>query len=214
MSLVLVGRPALHTYCPVIIVAMPDVYHLLQETGALLEGHFRLSSGLHSPQYVQCARLLQFPTVAGQVGAALAARLESLGIRPQVVVAPAIGGILIAYEVARALGVRCLFTEREQGVMTLRRGFALDVGEDACVVEDVVTTGGSTRETMAVVTQFGAQVLAVGAIIDRSGGQCDFGLPFAALITLTIPTYAPQDCPLCRTGIPLVKPGSRTFISG
>jgi orotate phosphoribosyltransferase len=195
-------------------MATPDVYRLLQETGALLEGHFLLSSGLHSPQYVQCARLLQFPTVAGQVGAALGARLEALGVRPQVIVAPAIGGIIIAHEVARAMDVRCVFTEREQGVMTLRRGFTLDTGERACVVEDVVTTGGSTRETMAVVTRCGAQVLAVGAIIDRSGGQSDFGLPFAALIKLTIPTYAPPDCPLCQADVPLVKPGSRTFISG
>jgi len=195
-------------------MATLDVYRLLQETGALLEGHFLLSSGLHSPQYVQCARLLQFPTVAGQVGAALGSRLEALGARPQVIVAPAIGGILIAHEVARALGVRCVFTEREQGVMTLRRGFTLDAGERACVVEDVVTTGGSTRETMDVVTRCGAQVLAVGAIIDRRGGPSDFGRPFAALIKLTIPTYAPPDCPLCRADVPLVKPGSRTFISG
>ncbi|MGQ9897867.1 MAG: orotate phosphoribosyltransferase [Acidobacteriota bacterium] len=195
-------------------MATLDVYGLLQETGALLEGHFLLSSGLHSSRYVQCARLLQFPAVAGQVGAALAELLATFGSRPQVVVAPAIGGILIAHEVARALGVRCVFTEREQGIMTLRRGFTLDTGESAYVVEDVVTTGGSTRETMTVVTQRGVRVLAVGAIIDRSGGQSDFGLPFAALVKLTIPTYAPDDCLLCREGIPLIKPGSRTFIPG
>jgi|YNPBryunderm2012_1023409.scaffolds.fasta_scaffold00614_9 orotate phosphoribosyltransferase len=195
-------------------MTLPDVHRLLHETGALLEGHFLLSSGLHSPQYVQCARLLQFPPVASQVGAALAERFEALGVRPQVVVAPAIGGILIAHEVARALGVRCVFTEREQGVMTLRRGFVLDRGEPVCVVEDVVTTGGSTRETLAVVAQAGAQAVAVGAIIDRSDGRAEFGLPFAALVKLTIPTYAPQECPLCRAAIPLVKPGSRTFVSG
>lgn len=191
-----------------------DVHHLLQETGALLSGHFLLSSGLHSPQYVQCARLLQFPTVAEQVGRALAARLRQAGAAPDVVVAPAIGGVLIAHEVARALGVRCVFTEREQGVMTLRRGFELAAGETAVVVEDVVTTGGSTRETMAVVAQSGARPAAVGAIIDRSGGRADFGVPFAALTALTIPTYHPDECPLCRAGAPLVKPGSRTFKAG
>ncbi|MCS7081225.1 MAG: orotate phosphoribosyltransferase [Chloracidobacterium sp.] len=190
-----------------------DVYHLLQETGALLSGHFLLSSGLHSPQYVQCARLLQFPTIAGQVGAALAERFGRLGATPEVVVAPALGGIIIAHEVARALGVRCLFAEREQGVMTLRRGFELADGENAVVVEDVVTTGGSTRETMAVVVRAGARVSAVGAIIDRSGGRADFGVPFAALMALTIPTYHPNDCPLCQGDVPLVKPGSRALKS-
>ncbi len=190
-----------------------DAHRLLQETGALLTGHFLLTSGLHSPQYVQCARLLQFPTVAERAGAALAQRLRRIGGAPDVVVAPAIGGIVIAHETARALGARCVFTEREQGAMTLRRGFALAEGEVAVVVEDVVTTGGSTRETMAVATQLGAQVAAVGAIIDRSGGQAEFGAPFAALLALTIPTYHPDDCPLCRAGVPLVKPGSRAFKS-
>lgn len=184
---------------------------LLQETGALLTGHFLLSSGLHSPNYVQCARLLQFPTVAEPVGQALGARLQAVGGEPDVIVAPAIGGIVIAHEVARALGVRCVFVEREQGVMTLRRGFTLAEGERAFVVEDVVTTGGSTRETMAVVSQAGARTLAVGAIIDRSGGQSGFELPFASLIALSVPTYHATDCPLCQAGLPLIKPGSRTF---
>ncbi|OYT71840.1 MAG: orotate phosphoribosyltransferase [Chloracidobacterium sp. CP2_5A] len=190
-----------------------DAHRLLRETGALLSGHFLLSSGLHSPQYVQCARLLQFPTVAEQVGAALAQALRRIGAAPDVVVAPAIGGILIGHEVARELGTRCVFTEREQGAMALRRGFALAEGESAVVVEDVVTTGGSTRETLAVVAEFGARAAAVGAILDRSGGQADLGIPFAALMALTIPTYHPKDCPLCRAGDPLVKPGSRVFKS-
>ncbi len=190
-----------------------DVSRLLQETGALLSGHFLLSSGLHSPQYVQCARLLQFPSAAERVGSALAAQLRRLGALPQVVVAPAIGGILVAHEVARALGVRCIFTEREQGEMTLRRGFEITPRENVVVVEDVITTGGSTRETMGVVAQYGAQVVAVGALIDRSGGRADLGVRFAALMALTIPTYHPADCLLCRAGVPLVKPGSRTFKS-
>lgn len=190
-----------------------DVQTLLTETGALLTGHFLLSSGLHSPNYVQCARLLQFPSVAEQIGKALAEKLLAVAPAPDFVAAPAIGGIVIAHEVARALGVRCIFTEREQGEMTLRRGFAVDPGERAFVVEDVVTTGGSTRETMTALEKAGAVVIGVGSIIDRSSAPVDLGVPREALIELAIPTHTPADCPLCLTGLPAVKPGSRTSMN-
>ncbi len=186
-----------------------DVQTLLTETGALLTGHFLLSSGLHSPNYVQCARLLQFPSVAEQIGKALAEKLLAVAPAPDFVAAPAIGGIVIAHEVARALGVRCIFTEREKGDMTLRRGFAVDSGETAFVVEDVVTTGGSTRETMTALERAGATVIGVGSIIDRSTTPVDLGVPRESLIRLAIPTHPPEACPLCLTGQPAVKPGSR-----
>ncbi len=187
------------------------VAHLLTETGALLTGHFLLSSGLHSPNYVQCARLLQFPTIAEQIGRELAETIRAgLGAPPDLVAAPAIGGIIIAHEVARAFGVRCIFTERENGVMRLRRGFHVDAGERVVVVEDVVTTGGSTRETMTALEEAGAAIVAVGSIIDRSATPVELGVPRSALIKLEIPTYGPDACPLCETGLPAVKPGSRT----
>ena len=174
---------------------------------ALLEGHFILSSGLHSDRYVQCALVLQHPKVAEQLGAELAAKLRHVGA--YLVAAPAIGGILVAHEVARALGVRALFTERQDGAMTLRRGFSLAAGEPVLVVEDVITTGLSTRETIQCIEQAGGKVVGAGALIDRSGGKVDLGLPRAALATLTIQNYNPADCPLCKAGSPAVKPGSR-----
>lgn len=187
-----------------------DFEHLLTETGALLSGHFRLSSGLHSGNYVQCARLLQFPNIATQIGQELADKLKNhLTEPPDFVAAPAIGGILIAHEVARAFGVRCLFTEREGTEMKLRRGFLVETGERAIVIEDVVTTGGSTRETMTALEKEGAQILAVGSIIDRSSEPVDLGIPRESLIRLQIPSYKPEACPLCQAGMAVVKPGSR-----
>lgn len=187
-----------------------DFEHLLTETGALLSGHFRLSSGLHSGNYVQCARLLQFPNIATQIGQELADKLKNhLTEPPDFVAAPAIGGILIAHEVARAFGVRCLFTEREGTEMKLRRGFLVETGERAIVIEDVVTTGGSTRETMTALEKEGAQILAVGSIIDRSSEPVDLGIPRESLIRLQIPSYNPEACPLCQAGMAVVKPGSR-----
>ena len=180
---------------------------IFQETGALLEGHFQLTSGLHSPRYLQCALVLQHPVHAEWVGRAMASRFS--GQRIDLVAAPAIGGIIVAHEVARALGVRALFTEREAGVMTLRRGFRINPGERVVVVEDVVTTGGSTRETMDAVTRAGGLVVGAGSVVDRSGGAAEVGVPRAALLTLDVPTYQPADCPLCRGGSPAVKPGSR-----
>jgi orotate phosphoribosyltransferase len=179
-----------------------------RRAGALLEGHFRLTSGLHSPGYLQCALVLQHPREAEALGAAIADRVRDLGI--QTVLSPALGGIVIGQEVGRALGVRAIFAERQDGRLTLRRGFTLDRGEKVLVVEDVVTTGGSTRETIDVAREAGAVVVGAGAIIDRSGGQQKIDVPFHVLAEVSLPTYDPATCPLCLAGQPVVKPGSRT----
>jgi orotate phosphoribosyltransferase len=181
---------------------------LFRRAGALLEGHFRLSSGLHSTAYMQSALVLQNPAHAATLGLALATRVKHL--RPSVVLSPALGGIIIGHEVARALGARALFAERSGGAtLSLRRGFSLTPGERVLVVEDVFTTGKSTRETMEVAREAGAAVVGAAAIIDRSGGAIDFGVPSHAVAQLSLPTYDPDQCPLCKKGIPLVKPGSR-----
>ncbi len=188
------------------------ILELFHRTGGYLRGHFRLTSGLHSPEYLQCAVVLQYPEHAAHLGAALAEALRSLiaSLPVQVVGSPALGGIIIGHEVARALGARCVFTERDaSGAMTLRRGFQVQPGEVAVVVEDVVTTGGSTREVIEVLRAAGADVIAAGSIIDRSGGQAEVGVPRVSLATLNVITYPPEDCPLCREGLPLTKPGSR-----
>ncbi len=183
---------------------------LFEERGALLQGHFLLSSGLHSPRYLQCARVLMDPGLASRLGAELAARLQPhLGGRPAAVVAPALGGVLVAPEVARALGCLSLFTERQEGRMTLRRGFSLDPGDRVAVVEDVITTGGSTREVMDAVVARGARVLAVGSLVDRSGGKVELSVPRESLLVLEVPTYAAEACPLCAAGSTAEKPGSR-----
>jgi orotate phosphoribosyltransferase len=187
-----------------------ELLKIFRDAGALLEGHFRLSSGLHSTGYLQCALVLQHPLHAELLGRALAARLA--GLRPQVVLSPALGGIVIGYEVARALGVRALFAERSappNAELTLRRGFSLGNGERVAVIEDVLTTGGSTRETVAVARAAGAEVVGAGAIVDRSGAAADLGVPFHALLEISLPTYGPDACPLCAKGLPVVKPGSR-----
>src|SRR5687767_46287 len=165
---------------------------LYEKTGALLRGHFRLTSGLHSDVYLQSALLLQFPEHAAALGSALAAPFRADGV--QTVLAPAIGGILVAHEVARALGVRALFTEREGGVMRLRRGFALAAGERCLVVEDVITTGGSTREVVACVEEHGGAVVGVGSLIDRSGGTAAFTVKRTALATVSATTWPPEAC--------------------
>ena len=185
-----------------------DVLSLFRSSGALLEGHFKLSSGLHSPGYLQCAVVLQHPRHAETLGRALADLLRDLG--GNVVLSPALGGLIIGHEVARALGVRAIFAERQDGVLTLRRGFSLSPADRVLVIEDVVTTGGSTRETMNVATAAGATVVGAGAIIDRSGGAPSLAAPFRALVTLTLATYQPDACPLCAAGTPITKPGSRT----
>jgi orotate phosphoribosyltransferase len=181
---------------------------LFRTAGALHEGHFKLSSGLHSSGYLQCALVLQHPKPAESLGRALAEKLGGLGAT--VVLSPALGGLIIGHEVARALGVRAIFAERADGVLTLRRGFTLAPNDRVVVIEDVVTTGGSTRETMAVATAAGATVVGAGAVIDRSGGAPGLDVPFEALATLELPTYQPDSCPLCKAGTPVTKPGSRS----
>jgi orotate phosphoribosyltransferase len=178
-----------------------------RRVGALLEGHFRLTSGLHSPGYLQCALVLQHPAEAEACGAAIADGVRALGA--DVVLSPALGGIVIGQEVARALGVRAIFAERQDGKLTLRRGFSLSPGEKVLVVEDVVTTGGSTQETIDVARAAGARVVGAAAIIDRSGGQQRIDVPFHSLATVGLPTYEEGTCPLCAEGQPVVKPGSR-----
>ncbi|MEN3331257.1 MAG: orotate phosphoribosyltransferase [Blastocatellia bacterium] len=180
---------------------------MFQETGALLEGHFQLTSGMHSPRYLQCALVLQYPERAAWIGRQLAAHFRDKAI--SAVVAPAIGGIIVAHEAARGLGVRALFSERENGVMTLRRGFRLEAGERVLVVEDVVTTGGSTRETIDAVTRAGGLVIGAGSVVDRSAGAVDIGVRRVALLTLDVPAYDPAACPLCEQGSVAIKPGSR-----
>jgi orotate phosphoribosyltransferase len=180
---------------------------IFQRTGALLEGHFLLTSGLHSPRYLQCALVLQHPEHAEWIGRHLAEPFKDEKV--SAVVAPAIGGIIVAHETARGLGVRALFTERENYRMTLRRGFKLVEGERVVVVEDVVTTGGSTKETIEAVKAAGGQVVGAGSVVDRSGGSADVGARRVALLTLEVPTYEADNCPLCKQGTAAVKPGSR-----
>jgi orotate phosphoribosyltransferase len=185
-----------------------ELQQLLESVGAVRRGHFVLSSGLHSDTYVQCALVLQYPWHAEQLGRALAAGLHSL--EPEVVVAPALGGIILGHEVARALGVRSLFAERDAtGVLALRRGFQLRPGERVLVVEDVWTTGRSTHEVIATVTAAGAKLVGVAALVDRSGGQIAWPVRAQALLQLPLGTYAAEVCPLCQQGLEAVRPGSR-----
>ena len=184
-----------------------EVVERFRRTGALLEGHFVLTSGLHSTQYLQCALVLQYPAEAEAFGRAIAERFGAGEV--ETVAAPAIGGIVIGWEVARALGVRSMWTERENGRMTLRRGFAVRDGERVVVVEDVITTGGSTRETVEAMREAGANVIGAASVIDRSGGRAEVGVPRVALATLDVPAVSPDACPLCAEGVPFVKPGSR-----
>ena len=183
------------------------VLERFKATGALLEGHFILTSGLHSEKYLQCALVLQYPEQAEEFGRAIADQFRDQKIA--LVASPAIGGIVIGHEVARALGARFLWTERHNGVMTLRRGFSVQRGERTLVVEDVVTTGGSTRETVDVLRGFGADVVAAASIVDRSAGGADVGVPRVSLMSLDVPAVDPNECELCRSGVPAIKPGSR-----
>ena len=184
-----------------------QVIDQFRKTGALLEGHFQLSSGLHSTVYLQCALVLQFPERAEEFGRAIAEKFEGQGI--QLVASPAIGGIVIGHEVARALGARFVWTERDAGQMTLRRGFTVAPGEKTLVVEDVITTGGSTRETIEALKRAGAEVIAAASIIDRSAGSAAVGVPLAALASLKVLAVEPAVCDACKLGEPIVKPGSR-----
>jgi orotate phosphoribosyltransferase len=188
-----------------------EVIERFRRTGALLEGHFILSSGLHSANYLQCALLLQHPAEAVRFGQALAEQFQAQRI--ETVAAPAIGGIVIGYEVARQLGSRFIWTERESGRMTLRRGFAIRPGESVLVVEDVITTGGSTRETIETLRNAGARVVSAASIIDRSSGRADVGVPRIALATLDVPSVAPSACEACARGEQAIKPGSRKAVT-
>ena len=180
---------------------------IFTKSNALLSGHFRLTSGRHSNQYMQCAQVLQYPEYASQLCQDLAEKFA--GTQIDLVVGPAMGGIIVAYEVGRALGVKALFTEREQGAMVLRRGFTIEPGQKVLVAEDVVTTGGSVREVIDVVRAQGGEVVGVALLVDRSNGNVDFGVKTEAVLSMEIKSYDPEDCPLCRQGLPVVKPGSR-----
>lgn len=184
------------------------ILEIFSATEVLLEGHFLLTSGRHSARYLQCARVFQYPEQAAKLSAGLAAHFR--GQRIDVCLGPALGGVILAYETARHLGCRAMFTEREQdGKMALRRGFRLKPGERVLVLEDVVTTGGSVREVLALAGALGGELSGVGAVVDRSGGTVDFGVPFVPLLRLEVETFSAADCPLCRTGSIPVKPGSR-----
>ena len=187
-----------------------DWIERLRSRGALLEGHFRLSSGLHSPHYVQCALLLPHPDEAAAAGTEIAARLgERVSPPPDAVVSPAIGGIVLGHEVARAWGARAVWAERAEGRLAFRRGFALVPGERVVAVEDVVTTAGSLRELVALCRAAGAEVVGAGALVDRSGGGVEWEIPWAALVRLEVEQHAAESCPQCALGLPAIKPGSR-----
>ena len=184
-----------------------EILQIFKDAGALLEGHFLLSSGLHSQQYLQCARVLENPQVAQKLCQELAKQYQQQAIN--VVIGPALGGITLAYELARALGVRALFAERVERKMCLRRGFKISEQDKVLVAEDVITTGGSVKEVIALVKEQGAKVAAACALADRSQGGVDFGVEYASLLKLAIKNFSAQQCPLCQQGLPLVKPGSK-----
>jgi len=193
-----------------------EILNIFEKTNALLKGHFKLSSGLHSGQYFQCAKVLAYPEYAEKLCKTLADKIspQSTVHSPRIdaVVAPALGGMIVSYEIARALGTKSLFTERVEGKMVLRRGFELHKDDKVLVVEDVITTGLSTKEVIEVVKSFGSEVIGIGCIVDRSGGKADFGIPFKSLIKMDTPTFQPEHCPLCEEKKPLTKPGSRPNI--
>ncbi len=186
---------------------MENVVEILKKTGALLNGHFLLSSGLHSDSYVQCAKVFEYPNYGEVVGKMLSEKLSKYSA--DVVVGPALGGVIVAYEVGKHLGIRAIFTERENEKMSLRRGFNIVEGEKVIIVEDAVTTGKSTKEVWEVVESHGGKVVAVGSIINRSRKENPFEVPYEYLVKFDFPTYNPDECPLCKQGIPVVKPGSR-----
>lgn len=187
---------------------MEDILTRFAKSRALLDGHFILSSGLHSPKYLQCARALQHPADALRYGGAIAEHFRDKTLTT--VASPAIGGLIIGFAVAQALGLRFIWTERQDGEMTLRRGFILTPGDKILVVEDVITTGGSTRECIATLTAAGGDVIYAASIIDRSAGAADVGVPRISLASVDVPSYSTGECPMCAAGTPAVKPGSRT----
>jgi orotate phosphoribosyltransferase len=185
-----------------------DIYKLFKKSGALLDGHFQLTSGLHSETYFQCAKVLQYPEYNRLLGEKIASYFQSVEI--DVVISPAIGGIVVGQEVGRQLNVRTIFAERKDGNMQLRRGFELSSGEKVLVCEDVVTTGGSVFEVIDVVRSAGAEVVGVGVIVDRSNGTVDFSVDYTALVQLEVKTYTKETCPMCKKGDQAIKPGSRS----
>ncbi len=184
-----------------------EILSVFRETGVMLEGHFLLTSGRHSDRYMQCARLFEHPRHSELLCAELARRFD--GEKIDLVIGPALGGIIMSYEVSRALNARNIFAERQDGVMTIRRGFSVKEGERVLVVEDVVTTGGSVREVLALLEAEKADIVGVGVIVDRSAGKVDFGYRLESLVSMEVTSYPPDECPICKTGLPLVKPGSR-----
>jgi len=189
-------------------LSQDEILQIFKETGALLQGHFLLTSGKHSDQYMQCAQVLQYPVKAETLCKELAVKFEDFKI--DTVIAPAVGGIVVAHDVGRALGVKAIFTERQSGEMVLRRGFELAPGDKVLVVEDVITTGGSVKEVIKVVNEAGAIPVGVGVLVDRSGGKANFNsLPLHSLIQMDIEVFEPENCPICAQGLPAEKPGSR-----
>ncbi len=184
------------------------VTEVLKEAGVLQEGHFRLTSGRHSDKYMQCAKIFQYDTYSEELCAALAEKFAEDKI--DLVIGPAIGAVIMSYEMGRQLKVKNIFAERENGAMTLRRGFAVEPGQRVLVVEDVVTTGGSVKEVIELVRQSGGIVAGVGSIVDRTGGKISFGCKYESVIAVEITSYEPEECPLCKKGLPIIKPGSRT----
>ena len=187
-----------------------DILEIFKKTGALLEGHFLLTSGRHSNRYFQCAKVLQYPEYTEQVCKIIADHFRNYNINT--VISPAMGGIIVGQEVARQLNKRSIFAEREEKKLTLRRGFTIDPGEKILVCEDVVTTGGSVFEVIDIVKGLGGEVVGVGYIVDRSNGKVDFGYPQKSTLKMEVISYLPEECPLCKENIPLVKPGSRKVI--
>ncbi|MDK2810673.1 MAG: orotate phosphoribosyltransferase [Petroclostridium sp.] len=191
------------------MITRERVLEILKEAGVLLEGHFLLTSGRHSNKYLQCAKIFQYTKYSEELCKALADKFKDAGV--DMVIGPAIGAIQMSYEVSRWLGVKNIFAERENGIMTLRRGFTIEKGQKVLVVEDVVTTGGSVREVIKIVQESGGEVAGVGAVVDRTGGKIDFGTRFEAVISMEVESYEPENCPLCKQGIPFIKPGSRNL---
>ena len=188
------------------MMTQEEVRALLVQTGAIMDGHFLLTSGLHSPHYVEKFNVLQHPEYTAQLCAAMAEKFKDANI--ETVVGPVTGGILLAHETGKSLGTRAIFTERVDGKMTFRRGFSLREGERVLIVEDIVTTGGSIKEVIEVVKEAGAVPVAVSMLVDRSGGKANFGdVPSTALLTMEVETYTPENCPLCAKGIPMTKRG-------
>ena len=184
-----------------------EALDILKKTSAITKGHFKLSSGLHSDTYIQCARVFEYPKHSGRVCEMLAEKLKSISINT--VIGPAMGGVIFAYEMGRILGVRNIFAERKDGVMAFRRGFSLEPGEPVLVVEDVVTTGGSALEVCRLAETLGADVVGFCSLVDRSGGNNAFPFKFTSLVEMKVDTYEPDVCPMCRDGIPINSPGSR-----